>query len=271
MIARIVSRRAKSCSKVLLLASMLWSITDRPVSAQTSNNPSTTQTASPGLPGPQAPSDTSASGAGNSGSVPVNTPGGAQSQPFNVNPLTGLTSTSAANYRPLTGKERWNLYWKQNYLSTGAYVGPVFTALILDQASNSPSAWGGGVEGYGRRLGSRIATSITQGTIQAAVAARLHQDVRYIASAEKGFKRRSMHAIAFSFLTYNSKGHTTLNIANLSSYYAATAISTSWVPISGNKGKYTLTNGSAQVLLAIPINFLQEFWPEIRHTILRHP
>jgi hypothetical protein len=142
---------------------------------------------------------------------------------------------------------------------------------VLDQASNSPSAWGGGFQGYGKRLGSRIATSITQGTFQASLAAALHHEVRYISSADTGFKRRAGHAVVFSFLTYNSQGHTVVNIANLSSYYAATAVSTTWVPISGSKAKYTLTNGTAQIFLAIPINFLQEFWPEIRRKVSRHP
>jgi hypothetical protein len=141
----------------------------------------------------------------------------------------------------------------------------------LDQANNTPSAWGGGFEGFGKRLGSRIATSSLQGTFQATLAAAMHQDVRYISSADTGFKRRTLHAIEFSFMTYNSQRHTTLNISNLSSYYMATAVSTSWVPISGSKAKYTLTNGTAQVLLAIPINFLQEFWPDIRHKVLRRP
>lgn len=45
-------------------------------------------------------------------------------QPVSVNPLTGLISVSSANYRPLSPKERWVLYWKQNYLSAGAYAGP---------------------------------------------------------------------------------------------------------------------------------------------------
>src|SRR5438046_1501665 len=51
-----------------------------------------------------------------------------------VNPVTGVATSSGAGYEPLTGKERWKLYWKQNYLSMGAYFGPLFTALVLDQA-----------------------------------------------------------------------------------------------------------------------------------------
>jgi hypothetical protein len=245
--------------------------TSRPGSAQTPSPASTTQPAPPEPTGARGTDPANASGNSVPGAAPSNPAAAGQNQPFAVNPVTGLTSASAANYRPLTGRQRWRLYWKQNYASPGAYFGPVITALVLDQASNSPSAWGGGFEGYGKRLGSRVATSITQGTIQASLAAVLHEDVRYISSADKGFKQRARHAIAFSFVTYNSQGHTTLNISNLSSYYMATAISTTWVPISISKARYTFTNGTAQVLLSVPINFLQEFWPEIRQKVFRRP
>jgi hypothetical protein len=248
---------------------MLLAFAARQGFAQSSNPISTTLPASPGHTDEQDSGNTNAPSTNGTTALPANAAASGQNQPFAVNPVTGLSSTSASNYRPLTGSERWHLYWKQNYASTGAYFGPVFTALVLDQASNSPSQWGGGMEGYGRRLGSRIATSITQGTIQAALAAALHEDVRYISSADKGFKRRSLHAMAFSLVTYNSDGHTTLNVANLTSYYAATAISTAWVPITDSRAKYILSNGSAQILLSLPINFLQEFWPEIQHKVFR--
>jgi hypothetical protein len=190
-------------------------------------------------------------------------------QALSVNPVTGLASASALDYHPLTAKERWELYWRQNYWSVGAYFGPVFTALVLDQATGSPSQWGGGFGGYGRRVASRTAMGMLQGTLQASIAAGLHEDVRYISSARTGFKKRALHAVAYSFVTYNDQGLTTLNVANLSSYYATTAISAAWLPGRRNVATYTLTNGTAQIALAVPVNLLQEFWPDIRRKIAR--
>jgi hypothetical protein len=108
-----------------------------------------------------------------------------------------------------------------------------------------------------------------QGTLQASIAVGLHEDVRYISSAGTGFKKRALHAVAYSFVTYNDEGRTRLNVANLSSYYATTAISTAWVPGRRNVATYTLTNGTAQIVLAVPVNLLQEFWPDIRRKITR--
>ncbi len=184
-----------------------------------------------------------------------------------VNPLTGMVTSSASNYHPLTLQERWKLYWKQNYWSMGAYTGPLAAALVLDQARGTPYEWGGGFPGYGRRLASRVGTAIVQGTVQAPVAALLKEDIRYIGSDEHGFKRRAAHAVLYSFLTYNNQGHRTLNIANLGGYYAASAISTLWLPGNNHVGSHTLSDGSLQIAVSIPVNMLQEFWPDIRRRV----
>jgi hypothetical protein len=242
------------------------------VFGQAPNHDSTIQTGNDGSVDAQRQSGNSdPSRSSNPTPASQNPPQGNQHQPLNVNPLTGLTSASALDYHPLSGKQRWYLYWKQNYWSVGAYLGPFLTALMPDQATNSPEQWGGGLQGYGRRLGSRTATGMVQGTFQASIAAVMHEDVRYIASAHKGFKERALHAMAYSFLTYNNQGHAVVNIANLSSFYAATAISTMWLPGRSRGAKYILSDGTMQIGLSIPINLLQEFWPDIRYKLLHRP
>ena len=79
-----------------------------------------------------------------------------------------------------------------NYWSAGGYFGPFFAALVLDQSTGSPSQWGGGFAGYGRRVASRTASAILQGTFQAPAAAVLHEDVRY---SQHRAKRRAWHAV----------------------------------------------------------------------------
>ena len=121
-----------------------------------------------------------------------------------INPVTGIASVSSTDYKPLTSHERWKLYFKQNYWSMGAYFGPCVSALLVDQTTGEPPEWGGGIGGYGRRLGSRLGTAIVQGTFQAPVAALLGEDTRYISSGQEGFKKRVKHVVLFSFITYNT-------------------------------------------------------------------
>jgi len=185
-----------------------------------------------------------------------------------VNPLTGQTSASGSGYRPLTGGERWKIYFKQTYWSVGAYFGSFFAALVLDQAKGDPKEWGGGFRGYGRRVLSRWATgNVVQNSFQHPAAAVLNEDVRYITSNQHGFKRRAGHAVLYSFLTYNNQGRPTLNIANIGGYYVASAASTLWLPGHRNAALYTLSDGSQAIGLSVPVNLLQEFWPEVCRTL----
>lgn len=213
----------------------------------------------------------SQSGSGDSANPPTQSAAGTQNDVYNVNPLTGQVSATALHYQPLTGHQRWKLYLKQNYWSVGAYFGPLVSALVLDQATGQPEEWGGGFAGYGRRVGSRLGGAVIQGSVQAPLAALLKEDTRYIISGQRGFKRRAGHALIYGFLTYNDKGKPTLNVANLTGYYAASATSTLWVPGVGNSATYALRDGSLQVGLAAVVNLVQEFWPEILRTVRHGP
>ena len=192
-----------------------------------------------------------------------------QKQRTNVNPLTGLAVASQGNYTPLTLDERWKLYIKMTYASAGPYLSPVVNSLLLDQANGTPRQWGGGFPGFGRRLASRAGNAVLQGSFQAPLAAILHEDVRYIPTSQRSFQRRALHAIIYSFFTYDDKGRPTPNIANLTAFYASTAVTSAWLPGIGNAAKYTLSNASEQIALSFPLNVVQEFWPEIRHSLFR--
>ena len=204
-------------------------------------------------------------------SVSASPPAKDQTQRTDVNALTGMAVASLSNYTPLTLKERWKLYLEMTYASAGPYFGPLVNALALDQASGTPRQWGGGFAGFGRRLASRAGNAVLQGTFQAPLAALLHEDVRYIPTSQRSIQRRALHAVLYSFLTYNDKGHSALNVANLTAFYASTAVTTTWLPGIGNAARYTFVNGSQQIALSFPLNVVQEFWPEIqRHLFRRH-
>lgn len=217
------------------------------------------------------PDTDGASGASVAQAGAVSEQTGQQSEPHSlaVNPVTGQVSASIDDYTPLTGDERWRLYFKSSFASWGAYFGPFFAALTLDQTRNDPPEWGGGFKGYGRRVASRVGTSIVQNTFQFSSAALLKEDVRYIASNQHGFKRRTGHALLYGVLTYNNSGHSTVNISNLGGYYAASATSTLWQPGRHNVALFALSDGSQSAGLGALVNVVQEFWPEIRRDVLR--
>ena len=185
-----------------------------------------------------------------------------------VNAITGLGMVSSIDYKPLTRHQRWEFYINQNFTSVGSYFGPVVSS-IIDQSSGQPPEWGGGFEGYGKRLGSRIGTGVIQGTVQSAGAAALGQEPRYIRSADSGVFHRIGHAFVYTLITYNNEGKKRPALATLSSYYVSSMLTNAWYP-----DRYTalgdgVRDGNRQVILAGLINQFQEFWPEIRRYVFR--
>lgn len=185
-----------------------------------------------------------------------------------VNMFTGLGMVSSVNYAPLSRHQRWEYYLNQNFTSVGSYFGPVASS-IIDQITGQPPEWGGGMEGYGKRLASRFATGVIQGTVQSAGAALLGEDPRYIRSADQRIFRRIGHAFAYGIITYNNEGKRRFALATVGSYYASSMLTNYWYP-----GRYTalgdgVRDGNRQVILAGLVNQFQEFWPEVRRYILR--
>ncbi len=181
-----------------------------------------------------------------------------------VNFLTGVGTASGFHYAPLTREQRWKYYVNQNFASLGAVVGPLLTSSI-DQARGSPPEWGGGMEGFGKRFASRLATGIVQGTVQSAGCALLGQEPRYISSTGTTVLARIGHAFLYTFITYNNEGEKRIAVPALVSYYAAGMTTTLWLPGHHTALGDGVRDGSRKLALAALVNEWQEFWPTIRN------
>ena len=188
--------------------------------------------------------------------------------PTKVNIFTGIGHVSKIGYKPLTGKERWHLYLNQTFVPPQAYFGVIWSSLV-DHIDHDPPEWGQGMAGYGLRLASRFGTNVVQNSILAVGAATLHEEPRYISSSSKGFFHRSGHALLFTVVTYNDRGKMTPAIASVGSTYAASMITTLWMP-----KRYTMLgdgvrDGNLQLAFGGMFNLVEEFWPEIRKVFKR--
>jgi len=213
--------------------------------SQPVNNPQDQSTPDPQKPDPQKP-DPQKNGS-----------------PTKVNILTGIGRVSQDGYKPLTGKERFHLYLNQTFVPPEAYLGALLSSGV-DQIGNDPPEWGQGLKGYGIRFASRFGTNFVQNSIQAAGAAALHEEPRYVSSSSKGFFHRSEHALLFTLVTYNNSGKVTPAIASVGSTYAASMITTLWMP-----KRYTMLgdgvrDGNLQLGLNGAFNIFEEFLPDIK-------
>ena len=122
-----------------------------------------------------------------------------------VNIFTGIGNASQQNYAPLTGKQRWKYYLNQNFISVGAFLGPILNS-GLDQVGGQPPEWGGGVQGSAQTVGCAV----------------FGQEPRYIRSADERITHRIAHAFVFSLITYNNEGKVRPALPTLASYYVST-------------------------------------------------
>jgi hypothetical protein len=124
---------------------------------------------------------------------------------INVNWLYGSYVPKDVPLRALTNDERIKLYVRQSFTTPGMYIKTALFS-IGDQINDSPPAWGGGFEGYGRRFASRQGQFVVQNSFSALGNAILAYEPRYDRCRCSGFWRRTRHALLRDFFTYNRKG-----------------------------------------------------------------
>lgn len=169
-------------------------------------------------------------------------------------------------YQPLTGKERWNLYVRDTFWSPGVLFRVAGPALGT-HLNNKPPEWGQGTAGYSRRFASRFGRFALQETYEAAGAAVLNYEVRYLGSARSGFLPRAAHALTADFVTYDKNGRRTPHIPRVGSAFAAQFTGNLWMP-AGYRDTSTALRGVAMELgISSAFNLVREFSPELRRLL----
>jgi hypothetical protein len=189
-------------------------------------------------------------------------------QQLKVNFIYGAYVPKDVPLVSLTGHQRAHLFVLQTFTTPGIYVKTTFLAL-MNQASGTPYEWGGGFEGFGRRLASSYARSSIQNVFSTGGNAALRYEPRYDRCRCVGFGPRTKHALMRNFVTYNqTEKELRPQFALYGAAFGAGMLSSLWQP------KHQLwTDGSrgveAQVGLGMVSNWIAEFAPEIERRLRR--
>jgi hypothetical protein len=183
-----------------------------------------------------------------------------------VAPLRGQTPLATDPYVPLSVGAKALVFTKR-LASPGSLVKSAAGA-GLDQWRDSPAEWGQGMEGYGRRLGYKLANRGVENGIGFLVAAPLHQDPRYFRSGKTGFWPRSKHAMVSTFVARTDSGGRTVAVWRFAADYGAQFISNTWRPGRQTGTGDTLIRGTGSIGYDMAANVFKEFWPDIRKHVL---
>lgn len=187
---------------------------------------------------------------------------------INVNWLYGSYVPKEVSLESLNAHRRWALYTRQTYTTWGIYIKTTFFALH-DQQRDAYPQWGDGVEGFGKRWGSRQAQFVLQNSVISLGDGVLGWEPRYDRCRCEGLVPRLRHAVVRNFVTYDSKGSLRPQIFTYFGAFLGSTVATAWEPGRPNwqvKGYQAVIT---QVPVGIGINLLGELAPEIVRLLRR--
>jgi hypothetical protein len=171
-------------------------------------------------------------------------------------------------YQPLTSRQRWQLY------ARGVFWNPLIPVRAAAGASiaqwrDEPTEWGQGAEGLGKRLGHRFGRLAVLKSTEAAAAAALRHEVRYMPSESAGVWPRAAHALKANFVTLDRHGHPAAHVSRLGGIVAAELVSRRWMP-ERYRSAYQTTRGVAiQLGFNSAFYLLREFTPDLKRALRR--
>lgn len=137
------------------------------------------------------------------------------------------------------------------------------------QWTDSPTEWGQGGAGYGKRVGSSIASSAVRAGLAFGLDSALHQDPRYYRSGSTGVWPRAKHALRATILTRTDSGGETFSTWRIGSAYGAAFISEQWYPDRYHTVRHGFVSGSTRLGFDVIKNVIAEFWPDMKKKIPR--
>jgi len=160
---------------------------------------------------------------------------------------------------PLASKQKFQLAWRStidpvNFAITGVIAG-------AQQATNTPSGYGQGAQGYAKRYGASYADLVTGTFIGGAILpSLLKQDPRYFYKGTGSVRSRVLYAIANSVICKGDNGHWQPNYSAILGSLASGGISNLYYPTENRNGAaLTVENTLIGIGETAATNLLQEF------------
>src|SRR5260370_19296054 len=168
----------------------------------------------------------------------------------------------ATSAGPLSTKQKFELFADQSvapsrFLSSAAGAG-------IGQARNSLPGYGQEIGGYGKTLGSSMATGASNnffGTF--VIASVLHRDPRYFVTLHGGAGHRIGYALSRIEISRTDEGRDGANWPGLLGPLVAETLANSYLPVKEQTGARTMKRYGIRIGLNTASNALRGYWPSI--------
>ncbi len=173
------------------------------------------------------------------------------------------TANATAIYTPITVKQKFIIGSKDSFdyplvLLAGAFAG-------LGQLTNQHPAFGQGLAGFGRRIGTGYADqAIGNMMTESIFPSILREDPRYFRRGTGSPMSRTWYALTRVMVTRTDSGGTRFNFSEWVGNATGVAISNAYYPddhsVGANVGKLCQQVGTDAIS-----QVLKEFWPDVKH------
>jgi hypothetical protein len=183
---------------------------------------------------------------------------------FGIMPAYGIVE-AGMQPPPLTTGQKFKLAVQ--------YLNPYTFAFVaveagVNQARNTPSEYGQGAEGYGKRYGAGFADGLTDGLFVTGVyPSLLHQDPRYYRLGEGGFSRRTWYAATRILVTKQDSGRDAFNYSEVLGSFSSSALAVTYYPRSQRNFSDVAERAGVQFAFDAGFKLLKEFYPDIQRKL----
>jgi hypothetical protein len=184
-----------------------------------------------------------------------------------LNYLNMAGTMKARDFRPLTQRERTQLYLKTMVNPLG-YFKAGFSAGI-DQWKDKPPEWEQGASGYGKRFANIVGQYSIQRTVTFGLASALHEDNRYFNSGKKGFWPRAGYAVASGVLARHDDGSRYVSISQVGGVAAGAFLSRAWQPTSQHSAGDGAVSFGISMANNMGFSVVKEFLPDLGRVITK--
>ena len=163
---------------------------------------------------------------------------------------------------PMTWQEKG--YLALHDLTDPANFGTILGISAITIGSNSHTAYGPGMAGFGRSVGVSFSQdAIGQFFGVFAIPVLVHQDPRYLRMPHAPLRKRILYSVSRSFVSRSDDGRTIPNYATLFTYPIGAELSNLYVPGIQTDGASTVTRILTGYALDPTNNLLTEFLPDV--------
>lgn len=174
-----------------------------------------------------------------------------------------------STYTSLSTHCKFEIFLKQTY-SPYTFASALYSATWGQMMAQWPQ-YGGGMQGWGKRLGATLADTESRRFIQGYVlSSAFHQDPRYFPSRKKALVDRAWYAATRVLVTRGDLGQSELNSSELLGAFSTSSLQNLYYPVQYRTFGGTMNRFLGAISSDAVSDVLHEFTPDMKRLFHQH-